>query len=169
MATSLDQKNMEEDVENNQGAEVSSQDVEIAFRMAVQLLQQGGGLDVIRNAMNESNDPAQVVGQFLAQIMGQLAEQLQGQINLDPRVFLAKNGWLDLMLDYIEDQLGLPSEFSDQVYGEVVETIKAAAMGPEAPNNAMDPNASMPAQPQPPNQPGAGQAPQPAMPGGGMV
>lgn len=167
MARSLDDVQNEQAMQDNKGQEVSNEDVEIAFRMAVQMLNSGGGMQVIRDAMNGSQDPAQVIGQFLAQLMGQLAEQLQGQVNLDPRVFLAKNGWLDLMLDYIESELGLPSEFSDQVYGEVLETIKAAAANP-APNSAMDPNAQgelpQEAPPAPaPNLPGQGQPP---LPGG---
>lgn len=135
MAKSLDQVNMEKQVQENQGATVSGEDVEIAFRMAVQMLNEGGGLDLIRKTINESNDPAQVIGQFLAQIMGQLAEQLQQEVGLDPRIFLAKDGWLDLMLDYIEDELGYPEEFSDEIYAQVLDIIKAAAQGPQAPNN----------------------------------
>lgn len=159
MAKSLDQMNMEEEVAANQGANVSGEDVEIAFRMAVQMLNEGGGLDLIRKTINESNDPAQVIGQFLAQIMGQLAEQLQAEVGIDPRIFLAKDGWLDLMLDYIEDQLGYPPEFSDEVYTQVLDIIKAAAQSPQAPNNAAQGGA-----------PQGAPAPQQAMPPqGGMM
>lgn len=159
MAKSLDQVNMEKEVKENQGATVSGEDVEIAFRMAVQMLNEGGGLDLIRKTINESNDPAQVIGQFLAQIMGQLAEQLQQEVGLDPRIFLAKDGWLDLMLDYIEDELGYPEEFSDEIYAQVLDIIKAAAQGPQAPNNVTG-------QPAPP---GAAPPAQPAPPQGGMM
>lgn len=165
MAKSLDQVNMEEEVEANQGAKVSGEDVEIAFRMAVQMLNEGGGLDLIRKTINESNDPAQVIGQFLAQIMGQLAEQLQQEVGVDPRIFLAKDGWLDLMLDYIEDQLGYPEEFSDEIYTQVLEVIKAAAQGPQAPNNVTGQEAA-PGTP-PPVPPQA--APQQGMPPQGMM
>lgn len=167
MAKSLDQAQTEALAEANQGVTVSGEDTEIAVRMTLQLLNEGGGLKVIEDAINKSQDPAMVVGQFLAQLIGQLAEQLGQQINLDPRVFLAKDGWLDAILDYIEKKLGYPSEFSDQVYGTVLETIKAAAMSPPAPNQVMDPN-SAPEQGQMPPE-----APMPAQPGipaaGGMV
>lgn len=153
MAKSLDQANMEAEVEANQGAKINGEDVELAFRMAVQMMSEGGGMDVIKQAINESQDPAQVIGQFLAQLMGQLAEKLQAEAGIDPKIFLAKDGWLDLMLNFIEQKLGYPAEFSDQVYTQVLEVIKAAASGPEAPNNVMEPEAP---QGPPPGQPAGG-------------
>jgi hypothetical protein len=147
---------------------VKGEDVEIAFRMAVQMLTEGGGIDVIKKAVNESQDPAMVIGQFLAQLMGQLAEKLQAEAGIDPKIFLAKDGWLDLMLNYIEKKLGYPPEFSDQVYTQVLDVIKAAAQSPEAPNNVMEPDA--PQGPPPPQGqpaggvPAEGQAPMGVMP-----
>lgn len=132
--------------------------VELAVRMTIKLLDQGGGLKVIADALQQSRDPAQVIGQFLAQIVGQLAEKLEKEFDVDPSIFLAKGGWLDNVLDYIEAQLGLPPEFSDQVYGNVLETVKAAAMGGEVPEQAPQegvPNNAGPT----PMQPGAPQAP----------
>lgn len=107
---------------------ISGQDAEIAVRMAIQMLNEGNGLQVIKDAIDKSQDPAMVIGQFLAQLMGALGEQLAREIGLDPRVFLAKDGFLDKILDYIEVKLGYPEEFSDQIYAQVLETIKAAAM-----------------------------------------
>lgn len=103
-------------------------DVELAVRMTIKMLRDGGGLKVVADAINQSNDPAQVIGQFLSQIAGQLAEKLDAQYGIDPRIFIAKGGWLDKVLDYIEKQLGYPEEFSEEIYGAVLETIKAAAM-----------------------------------------
>jgi len=164
MAKSLDQVDTERQLEANEGREVPSEDLEIAFRMGVQLMADGG-LDMLRKAINESTDPAVVIGQFLAQLMGQMAESLRDEIELDPAVFLAKGGWLDLMLDYIEPKLGYPEEFSDQIYAEVLEIVKAGAMGSGAPNNVMEmgQEGAMPQQPEMPNAPNAGV---PAMPGG---
>jgi len=139
MAKSLSQVNLEKSVKENEGVGVSDEDVDIAFRMAVEALD-GGGLKVIADAIDQSNDPAKVVGQFLAQLMGQLAEQLRSEFNIDPKIFLAKNGWLDLVLDFIEHELGYPEQFSDQIYQEVLEIIKAASSTPDAPNNVTDPN-----------------------------
>jgi len=110
--------------------EVSGDDVEIVTRMGIQLLMDGGGIDIIEKAIRQSKEPALVIGQFFAQLIGQLAEKLGGQIDLDPRVFLAKGGFLENMLNFVEKKLKLPTEFSDQVWTEVVEVIKAAANNP---------------------------------------
>lgn len=141
MAKSLDQVNLERNVQAKAGAKYPAEDVELATRMGVKLLSEGNGIQLIKDAINKSQDPAQVIGQFLAQMMGQLAEVLQEQYDIDPGIFVAKNGFLDNILNYIEGKLGYPEEFSDQIYGQVLETIKAAASGPPAPNNVMDPQA----------------------------
>lgn len=141
------------DSQSKQQAPVNNQDVELAFRMGVKLMSEGNGLQSVKDAIEQSEDPAMVIGQFLAQIMGVLAQKLKDEVNMDPRVFLAKGGWLDLILDYIEKKLGYPAEFSDQIYAQVVEVIKAAAQKPPSPNGVM----------------GGGQAEQPAQgpaPGG---
>lgn len=111
--------------------------VEVAVRLGVKMLRDGGGLQIISKAINESKDPALVIGQFLAQLVGKLAEQLRDQFNIDPGLFVANGGFLDHILDYIEKQLKLPEEFSDQVYTQVMETIKAAAQDPAPANNVM--------------------------------
>lgn len=115
-----------------EGATVSSEDVEIATRMGIKLLMEGGGMDVIKKAIEESEDPTQVLGQFFAQMTAQLAEQLRDTMGIDPKVFLAKNGFLENMLNFVEGKLGLPPEFSEQVGPQVLEIIKAAAMNPDA-------------------------------------
>lgn len=104
--------------------------------MGIKLLE-AGGLEQIKKALESSQDPAQVIGTFLVQMIGHMGEQLASQFQIDNRVFLAKNGFLDTILDYIEAKLGYPKDFSDQIYGAVLETIKAAAMQPPAPNNVM--------------------------------
>jgi hypothetical protein len=171
MGKSLDQVQNEKAMKEGQGAVVDSRDVELAVRMGVKLLTQGNGLDIIRKAVNGSTDPAQAIGQFLAQIMAKLAEGLQKQYNVDPKIFLCKGGWLEHMLDYIEKKLGLPSNFSDQIFSQTVEVIKAAAQTPPAPNNAMDPKAGeaqeVPAQEQMPSEQTEGAPPAPT-PQGGM-
>ncbi|MEG3035664.1 MAG: hypothetical protein RR877_09300 [Aurantimicrobium sp.] len=168
MAKSLSQMNMEENVKQSEGVQVSDDDVEIAVRMAVQMLDEGG-LKMMADAIDQSDDPAMVIGQILAQMIGQLAEELQNEYDIDPRIFLAKNGWLDTILDYIEHELNYPENFSDQIYQEVLEIIKAAASTPDAPNNVMAENGDeseqipVPSQPAQPQQPGMGQAPLPGM------
>lgn len=103
-------------------------DAELVSMMGMAMLNQGG-LKVIEDALKSSQEPGQVVGNFLAQMVGQLAEFTQANMGIDPGVFVAENGFLDQILDYIERKLKLPREFSDQVYGEAMEVMKAAAMG----------------------------------------
>lgn len=167
MAKSLSQLNMEKEVKAAEGTEVAADDVELAFRMAVDMMTEGGGLDILREAIDQSSDPAMVVGQFLAQMMGQMAERLRDEFDIDPKIFLAKNGWLDLILDYIETELGYPADFSDQIYQQVLEVVKAAASSPDAPNNVTDPNAPQGPLPEMPD-PAAAPA-QPAQPSMGAM
>ena len=171
MPKSLDQVNQKEETqegsadnpseEKKEGKKFSSQDAEIAIRMGIKLLNEGQGLKVIKDAIDKSQDPGQVIGQFLAQMMGQLAEQLQKNAGVDPGVFVAKGGFLDGILDYIEVKLGYPKDFSDKIYNEVLETVKAAAMNPPAPNNVMQQGGqpqNAAAMPAPAPQPGIPQA-----------
>jgi hypothetical protein len=119
---SLDKK----DTKNN-----VSDDAQLVTMMGMSMLDKGG-LQVIQQALQSSQDPGQVVGSFLTQLIGQMAEYTAQTLQIDPGVYVEPNGFLDQILDYIERKLGLPKEFSDQVYGETLEMIKAAAMDPAA-------------------------------------
>lgn len=134
MATSLDSM-QSQPAQNTR--KYDPKDVELAVRMGIKLIKEGGGLKIIADGINQSQDPARVVGQFLAQIMGKLAEQLRSEYGVDPGLFVAKNGWLDTILDWIEDELGYPEDFSDKIYQQTMEVIKAAAMSPPPANNEM--------------------------------
>lgn len=99
---------------------------ELVSMMGMAMLD-SGGLDTIQAALQESQDPGQVVGQFIAQMMAQMAEFTRDSMGIDPAVYGASGGFIEQILDYIERKLQLPSEFSDQVYGEVLEIVKAGA------------------------------------------
>ena len=162
MATSLDQVNAERTVAAGEGASYSKDDVELAVMLGIELLTEGGALELIKKAIDQSQDPAQVVGQFMAQIVAQLAEVLAKEYSIDPGIFLAKDGFLEYILNYIEQKLGYPESFSDEIYTQVVEIIKAAAQGAPAPNGVME---GQPSAPSPQEGVTPGQAPQPQ---GGM-
>lgn len=168
MAKSLDQVNNERYQQNSEGVKVNPKDVELAVRLTIQMLNQGGGLQVIRSAVNQSKDPAQVIGQMLATIAGKLGEKLQQQYGVDPRIFLAKDGWLEKVLDYIEEKLGLPKDFSNQIYAQTLEVIKAAAQAPESPNDAMEQGGDQQTMPNTPDQPEANDPRLTRMPGGNI-
>lgn len=118
---------------------VDEQQVEIVTRLAIKMMKDGGALGTLEKALTQSKDPAEVVGQFIVQMIGALMENLKTQIDLDPRVFLVPDGFLDNILDFIEDQLSLPEEFSEEVEGAVLEMIKALAQGEQQPAPAQGP------------------------------
>lgn len=111
------------------GQEVN-EDAQLVTMMGMKMLDQGG-LQTIQKALETSEDPAQVTGQFLAQMVGRMAEMTANDLGIAPAVYAQPNGFLDQILDYIEAKLSLPKEFSDQVYGETMEVMKAAAMDPK--------------------------------------
>jgi hypothetical protein len=105
-------------------------DAKLVSMMGMAMLDKGG-LQTIEQALNTSQDPVQVVAQFVAQMAGRLAEYTAKEMGIDPAVYAKPNGFLDQILNYIEKKLGLPEEFSDQVYGETLEVMKAAAASPQ--------------------------------------
>lgn len=105
-------------------------DLEIAVKMGTKLMKEAGGLQAIEKALSGSGDPAQAISKFLVQLMMKIKETVDGQgVELSPNIVLAKGGWVESMLDMIEKELGLPPEFSDEVFSDVVETFKALSKG----------------------------------------
>ena len=145
--------------------EVDPDLVETLYLMTVDMIKESGVLKKLGPALQQSADPAQVVGQFLVQLVGHLADVASEEYNFDPRVFLAQNGWLDKTLEFIEDELGLPEEFSDDVKGTVLEMIKALAQGEKQPQQPAQPQSgAVPSAPQAIDQMAAGQAQAAAQP-----
>lgn len=107
-------------------------DLEIAVKMGTRLMKEAGGLKAIEQAMSGSGDPVQAISKFLVQLIMQIKEAVSSQgVELSPNIVLAQGGWVEQMLDVIEGELGLPPDFSDQVFGDVVETFKALAQSPQ--------------------------------------
>ena len=158
MASSLDSMPSQEN-----GKKYSAKDVELAVRLGIKFIKEGGGLKIIADGINKSKDPARVVGQFLAQVMGKLAESLRSEYGIDPGIFLAKDGWLDTILNWIEGELGYPEDFSDKIYMQTLETIKAAAMEPPPANDEMGGQVVVPTKDAMGEQPQAPTSPQPQM------
>ena len=130
----------QEEAQAPEGNELSREeelDLKLAVKTAQRLMMEGG-LKAIETSLNESQDPAKVVGQFLSQLILQMHEQFPKDINVSPRIYLAEGGVLEQLLDFLEVKLKLPKEFSDQVFADVVEIFKAGAQGaqqqqPQAP------------------------------------
>lgn len=136
-------------------------DAKLVSMMGMAMLDKGG-LQTIEQALNTSQDPGQVVAQFVAQMAGRLAEYTAKDMGINPGVYAQPNGFVEQIVGYIEKKLKLPQEFSDQVIGETMEVMKAAAQAP-APQGA-------PGQPQPGPQgpPTAGPPPGPGLDQGVM-
>lgn len=126
-----------------------AEDQQMLVKMGVDILEQGQGIQLIQTALQGSQDPAQVVGQVMSQVLMALAEQTTQELGVNPKVFLAKGGWLNDMLDYLETKLGLAPDFSEEVWYAVVETVKAAVKSAQA----GDQQQAMGGQPQAPQQP----------------
>lgn len=112
--------------------DVEKLDLEIAVKMGTKLMREAGGLDTLDKAITESGDPVQVISKFLVQLIMQIKESIEAQgVELSPSIVLGQGGWVFQMLDLIEEELGMPRDFSNQVFGDVMETFKAMAQQPE--------------------------------------
>lgn len=89
------------------------QDLEIALLMGERLLEDGG-YDVLQKAVDTSSDPSQVIGQFFIQVIQKLSDDFPEDMKLSPRIYLAKGGWLEQMMDKVIDELGLDFKVADK-------------------------------------------------------
>lgn len=156
----LDETNMEQEMpeeaspNGQQLSDEEEEDLDIAVMLAQNIIDDGG-IEVIKQAMEESNDPGQVIGQFLMQMVSQMSEQLPRDVQLSPRVFLAEGGWVEQISDYLQEQYGVDQNTMDRA--EMFIAAQADSMAQGA--------ATQQAAPQQPAMPQQG----PAMPQGGML
>lgn len=105
-------------------------DLEIAVRLSKKLMKEAGGLDAVKQVISASQDPVQVVAKFLVQLILQVKDEVAKQgVELSANIVLGQGGWLVQMLDLLEQELGLPQEFSDGIVDDVIETFKALSQG----------------------------------------
>lgn len=88
-------------------------DLSILVNLAKELIDDGG-FDVVQQAVDQSNDPGQVVGQFLMQMGAQLVEQMPEDVTMSPRVLLAEGGWVEQISDYLQEQYDISKEVMDR-------------------------------------------------------
>lgn len=88
-------------------------DLKIAVLFAKKLIDEGG-IDVIDQAVQESNDPGQVIGQFMMQLASQLQENMPEDMKLSPRVFFAQGGWVEQVSDYLQDEYKIDRKVMDR-------------------------------------------------------
>lgn len=129
-------------------------DLAIALLLAENVIDDGG-IQVIDDALNDSNDPGQVIGQFLMQLVSQMSEQMPRDFQFSPRIFFAQGGWVEQISDYLQEEYGVPQDVMDKA------EIFIAAQADNMSKGAQQQDAGQIAQ----QQAGA----QPPMPQGGMV
>src|SRR5690606_23545895 len=107
---------------------------EYVFLLGVDLLEEGGGMNTLRKAVEQSSDPVAVIGQFIVQMVGQLSEVLNEEVNFDPRVMLVRGGFVDSITDYIVEKLNMGDDAAEMIEQEVLEMIKGLAQGETKPD-----------------------------------
>ena len=99
--------------------------------MIDQIMQKNDGWTVLKKILEENDDPARPIGMFLAQFIMQLGQMLMEQdADVDPKVMLEEGGVVEYILNTLEAHFDLPKEFSDEIFLDVVEIIKASAQNP---------------------------------------
>jgi hypothetical protein len=88
-------------------------DLAIAVMLAQNMIDEQG-ISVIDTALEESNDPGQVIGQFLMQLVTQMHENLPPDVELSKRVYFAKGGWIEQISDYLQDEYDIPRDVMDR-------------------------------------------------------
>lgn len=88
-------------------------DLAIAVSLAQNMIDDGG-VQVIQEAMQGSNAPGQVIGDFLMQLAAQMSEGMPQEASLSPRVFLAEGGWVEQISDYLQEQYDVPQDVMDE-------------------------------------------------------
>lgn len=107
-----------------------SKDEKDDLRIAVGITQDlidDGGWEVVERAISTSKDPGQVVGQFLMQLAGELTKNLPQGVTLSPRIWLANDGVLEQVSDYLQEEYDVDSEVMDRAEMFVASAIQAQA------------------------------------------
>ena len=102
---------------------------EYVFLLGVDMLKEGGGIQVLQKAVQQSADPIVIIAQFVVQMVSQLSEVLSQETNFDPRVMLARDGFVDSITEYLTKQLKLDPEAADMIEQEVLDMMKGLAQG----------------------------------------
>lgn len=156
----LEDKIKEDDTPKGNLTDEEEQDLKIAVLLAENAIDDGG-IDVIRQAIEESNDPGQVVGQFLMQLGSQLVESMPEGMELSKKVFLAQGGWVEQISDFLQEEYKIKRDVMDRAEIYVASSAQQMAQGAQQSGEA-----AVPGQPAPPMPGPAPAAPSPAA--GGM-
>lgn len=122
-------------------------DLQTAVLLAERLFQEGG-YDVIEQAIETSSDPAQVIGQFLIQMIKQMDEAAPNESKFSKRIYLAKGGWVEQVMDLIIDEFQLDYAISDKAEVYIASTIQQMAQANNTSGAAPQPGEAPPPIPQ---------------------
>lgn len=120
-------------------------------------LMNAGGWDIVKDAL-DSKDPARPLGAFFAELMLKVAQAATEKgMQIDGTVFMRPDGVLFKLLDIIEQHFGMPPEFSDEIFDEVVAIVEQSMAKSQQTQAGTAPQGA-PTQPQaaPPPQGGPG-------------
>jgi hypothetical protein len=109
-------------------SEDEEHDLKIAVLMAQDLIDKDG-IKIIDQAVEESKDPGQVIGQFLMQMVSQMNEQLPEDVQLSKRIYFAHGGWIEQISDYLQDEYQIPKKIMDRAEMYIASTAKQMSQG----------------------------------------
>lgn len=138
-------------------------DEELDLKIAVLLAESAiddGGIDVIQDAIKNSSDPGQVIGQFLMQLGTQLVESMPEGMEISKKVFLAQGGWVEQVSDFLQEEYKIKRDVMDRAEIYVASSAQQMAQGAQQSGES-----AVPGQQQPPM---PGPAPAAPSPQGGM-
>lgn len=127
------------------------QDLSIMVDMAEEMIDDGG-YEVVTQALEQSKDPGQVIGQFMMQLASQLGEELRNQgIDINPKIMFAVGGWVEEISDYLQDEYDVPRDVMDraEIYiGTSAQQMAQQQQQGAAPQQQMAPEQGGPVLPQ---------------------
>lgn len=129
-------------------------DLRIGVMLAQDMIDKNGA-EVIKQALSQSNDPGQVIGQFLMQLVSQLGEMLPEELQLSKKIYFARNGWVEQISDYLQEEYSVPRDVMDraEIYiGTTAQEMAATKSNPQAAQAAQQQQAA-PQQEVPPTMP----------------
>lgn len=115
--------------DNGQGLSKEEEtDLKIAVLLAERLIDDGG-IKVIDDAVKGSNDPGQVIGQFLMQMVSQMNEKLPKEVQLSKRIYFAHGGWVEQISDYLQEQYKIDKKIMDRAEIYIATAAQKMAQG----------------------------------------
>ena len=124
--------------------EDQEQDLSIAVNIAKNLIDDGGW-EIIEQAL-ESNDPGQIIGQFLMQLVAQMTENSPEEVDIDPAIYLAIGGWVEQISDYLQEEYDVPKEVMDRAEMYIGTASQQMLQGQQQQQAQMEQAAPMPQQ-----------------------